>query len=426
MSKKQVFIFVMVGILGFFLIKLLYHPLPKEVEINPSIVRVDKSNPKRMRLMVKKYNLKKGRYESEEDYLIKGVVYQPVKTGQAPPWHDNWMLSEDDPAHKARVDLNNNGKLDKNEREVGDFQLMKEMGVNTIRLYEPPGLSCGPDPNITTDKKTEAAKDILRELYSKYGIMTIVGHNLGTFLDYSNPEVRDQIYNEVMGVIKLYKNEPWVLMWNIGNENNIQQAGITDDFALNYYKETVQRIAHDIKEIDKNHPISISNMGLAGIYDFDKYCPDVDIYGANMYQSRNFSGLWNTASRINRPVYLTEFGCDALDSRANPRVPNEELQAEFIKKQWENISANHGGYAGTSLGGILFEWLDEWWKAPYDDSEIHTYEGGWDAPNFDSGTRESGNEEWWGICAQAEDGKDSPNFRHLRKVYYTLKELWNN
>ena len=105
-----------------------------------------------------------------------------------------------------------------------------------------------------------------------------------------------------------------------------------------------------------------------------------------------------------------------------PALPT--LQANFVKKQWENIEANHHGATGTSLGGIYFEWLDEWWKAPTDAPDIHTREGGWDAPTFDSGTRESGNEEWWGICAQAESGEDSPNYRHLRELYYVFKRLW--
>lgn len=398
--------------------------VPRVVEIKPSVVTVTKDNAGYMHLMVKKYNLRRGRYEHERDYLIKGVVYQVVQIGQAPPWYDTWMTSPYDPAHKARVDVDKDGELGEYEKEVGDFQLLKDMGVNTIRLYDPPGLNCIPDHYKVTDEEIELAKQSLRELYSEYGIMTIMGHSLGYNLDYTDKQVRDQIEEEVLEMVRAYKDEPWVLMWNLGNENNIQPGYTRGDFARDYYQNTVEHIAKAIKEIDPNHPISISNMGLAGVYDFDKYCPSVDIYGANMYQARNFSGLWNTAARIDRPAYLTEFGCDALDSRKKPREPNEELQAEFIKQQWLDIEANHNAEKGTSLGGIYFEWLDEWWKAPYDDAWTHTYQGGWDAPTFDAGTRQSGNEEWWGVCGQAENGKYSPVYRHLRKSYYTLKELW--
>jgi beta-glucuronidase len=396
----------------------------EEVAIKPSVVWVDKTDPTRMKLMVKKYNLKRGRYEAPSDYLIKGVVYQVVQIGQAPPWYDSWFTHKSDPIHRARVDEDKNGVLTENEKEVGDFKLMQEMGVNTIRLYDPIGLNESPDPFVITPEEIQNAKDILRELYRDYGIMVIMGHSLGYQLDYSDPDIRWKLHDEVIAMVEAYKDEPWVLMWNLGNENNIQIGSTRREFSTDYYKETVQKIAAKIKDIDPNHPISISNLGLAGVFDFNKYCKDVDIYGANMYQSHNFSGLWNTAARINRPAYLTEFGCDVLDSRETPRVPNEKLQAEFVAEQWEDIEANHYAGAGSSLGGVYFEWLDEWWKAPYDNSAIHTYEGGWDAPSFDSGTRESGNEEWWGLCAQNEDGIYSPNYRYLREVYYKLKELW--
>ena len=429
MNKKIItpiiVLFLLVVIVGGIFLYLNLRTLPiDQIDMKPSIVWVDKDDPCHMKLMVEKYNIRRGKYEKPTDYFIKGVVYQVTQIGQAPPWYESWLTIAADPAHRARVDEDKNGVLTEEEKEVGDFQLMKDMGVNTIRIYDPIGLNSSPDPFVITADEIQGAKDLLRELYRDYGIMVIMGHSLGYSLDYSDPDVRWELYDEAISMVQSYKDEPWVLMWNLGNENNIQQGCTSRDFAHDYYMETVEKIASKIKEIDPNHPISISNSGLAGVFDFNKYCKSVDIYGANMYQSHNFSGLWNTAARINRPAYLTEFGCDVLDSRQDPRVPNEELQATFVAQQWEDIEANHAGGAGTSLGGVYFEWLDEWWKTPYDNSTIHTYKGGWDAPTFDSGTRESGNEEWWGICGQNEDGIYSPNYRYLRQIYFKLKDLW--
>jgi beta-glucuronidase len=427
MKKRSLFIFL-ASLLIIFLITVLINKLilkkPVAVTIKSSKVRIDKSNPDNMRLLVSKFDTTSGRYQKEEEYIIKGMVYMPVKIGQTPPWSDDWMMSVDDPAHRARVDENKNGRLDESEPEVGDFQLMKDMGVNTIRLYEAPGRGYRPDPDVVTPQEIETAKKILRELYLKYGIMTIMGHSLGYLTDFSDPNVRQKLHDEVIEMVKTYKDEPWVLLWNLGNENNIQQAYTQENFAVNYYQKTIQWIAKDIKEIDPNHPISISNMGLVGIYDFAKYCPDVDIYGANMYQSQSFAGLWNATKRIGRPAYLTEFGCDALDTRKDPRAPDEKLQADFIASQWLDIQRNIDGRAGNALGGVIFEWLDEWWKEPTDDAWTHTYSGGWDAPTFDVSTRQGGNEEWWGVCAQAENGENSPIYRHLREAYYRMQKLW--
>ncbi len=428
MRRKNIIIFL-VGLAVVFLAIILVNRLVfaagrRPRVIKSSIVKIDKSNPDNMRLLVSKFDTKRGRYQKEKEYVIKGVVYAPVKIGQNPPWADNWIESRDDPARRARVDQNQNGRLDKNEPEIGDFQLMKDMGINTIRLYEPPGQGCLPDPYVITPEEVETAKKTLRELYSKYGIMVIMGHSLGYTTDFSDPLVRQKLHDEVIDMVKTYKDEPWVLLWNLGNENNIQQAYTYEDFPLNYYKKTVQWIAEDIKKIDSNHPTSISNMGLVGIYDFAKYCPDVDIYGANMYQSQSFAGLWNATKRIGKPAYLTEFGCDVLDTRQDPRVPDEKLQADFIASQWLDVQKNIDGRAGNALGGVIFEWTDEWWKETIDDAWTHAYDGGWDAPTFDASTRQGGNEEWWGICGQAETGQDSPIYRHPREVYYRLQELW--
>ena len=73
--------------------------------------------------------------------------------------------------------------------------------------------------------------------------------------------------------------------------------------------------------------------------------------------------------------------------------------------------------AGNALGGVVFEWLDEWWKAyePW----IHDTKGVWKGP-FPDGFM---HEEWFGICGQG-DGKLSPFLRQLSKSYYTYQKLW--
>ena len=80
--------------------------------------------------------------------------------------------------------------------------------------------------------------------------------------------------------------------------------------------------------------------------------------------------------------------------------------------------------SGNAIGGVLFEWMDEWWKAgppPTFDPAIHDTIGQFTGPFPDGWSYE----EWYGIVAQG-DGSNSPFERQLRKAYFLFKdELWN-
>jgi len=67
---------------------------------------------------------------------------------------------------------------------------------------------------------------------------------------------------------------------------------------------------------------------------------------------------------------------------------------------------------------VIFEWLDEWWKA-YEPS-MHDTKGLFTGP-FPDGFM---HEEWLGICGQG-DGKNSPFLRELRPAYFMYKKKWN-
>jgi beta-glucuronidase len=356
-------------------------------------------------------------------YIIKGIAYSMSKIGQSPDegTMDDWMRMDYnkngkiDGPYDSWVDKNWNNIQDSDEKPAGDFQLLKEMGCNTIRLYH-----------------YASNKEILRDLYKRYGIMVIMGDLLGAYTvgsgaswyegtDYSNPEHRKNMMESVRKMVEEFKDEPYVLFWMLGNENNYGVANNAKKNPRGYYS-FVNEVALMIKSIDRDHPVAVSSGDLLFLDIFSKLCPDVDIYGSNAYRGKYGFGksFWeNAKDTCDRPVIITEYGCPAYMG-GKSKEEAEDSQSEYLKNSWEDIIYNSAGYAGAgnAIGGILFEWIDEWWKAyePF----VHDSKRNWSGPFPDGWNYE----EWLGVCSQG-DGKSSPFLRQLRKSYFTYKEMWN-
>jgi beta-glucuronidase len=98
----------------------------------------------------------------------------------------------------------------------------------------------------------------------------------------------------------------------------------------------------------------------------------------------------------------------------------ETAQADYHKGNWLDILHNSAGYEGegNAIGGVAFEWMDEWWKN-YEPTKHDTkadvigpFPGGYYY------------EEWFGLVGQG-NGKNSPIERQLRKSYFMYKDIWN-
>lgn len=360
-----------------------------------------------------------------QPYIIKGITYTPTKIGQSPDKGtlENWM-EEDingngkvDGPYDSWVDKNNNNEQDADEPVVGDFQLLKEMGANTIRIYHDP---------------EKLNKELMREMYEKYGIRVIIGDFLGKYAkgsgatwfegtDYENEEHKKNMLESVKKMVLEHKDEPYVLLWLLGNENNYGVASNADKKPEAYFK-FVDEVAQWIKSRDKNHPVAICNGDTLYLDLFGKYCPNVDIFSANVYRGNyGFGSFWEQVyDASQKPAFITEYGCPAFA----PHLSLEEAeiaQADYHMGNWLDIEENTAGNArgvGNSIGGVAFQWMDEWWKnyEPYKHDRksdaVGPFPGGF---YF---------EEWFGLISQGV-GKHSPYMRQLRKGYYVYKELWN-
>jgi len=295
-------------------------------------------------------------------FLIKGVCYHPVPKGSDKRSFEN--LTQ-------------------------DLALMKEAGMNTIRVYEPI------DDIVVLDKIDAAGfKIIIGFGYNQDGIFDILS---GTFLDY----------------IKKYKQHKAILMWELGNEYNYHPEWFSGDLK-NWYT-SLNNGARAIHEIDKEHLVTTAHGELPDRLALSS-CPDIDVWGMNVYRWDNPQEIFDEWKELSdKPMYLSEAGGDSymtISKNGYDKGINERAQADANTKILDVVFKNQDICSGVTL----FSFTDGWWKAGENDKQNP---GGW-APNS-SGVPYDGspNEEYWGLVDI--DRNKKKTFEAVKKKYKSIK-----
>lgn len=386
-----------------------------------------------------------------EPYIIRGVTYDPTKVGESP--HDgslrNWQLSDDNQNGKADspydswVDANGNNKQDADEPTVGDFALLKEMGANTLRFFHKPFQHKENPAKWEYQSAYGFDKKLMRDAYKKYGLRMMVGDFLGAYTvgsganwfvgtDYRDKKQKQQMKQIVHDLVMDHKDEDYMLMYLLGNENNMYNAygGVNATKTLaSVYPESftafLQEIAEMIHEIDPDHPVAIGNLETQMIEYYEENCPGLDVLGINSYRGKEgFGDLFSYCQALfDRPVMITEYGSDNVYLRQDRVEFDDESQREYHQGAWEDVAENVAGSlgVGNAIGACAFEWLDEWWKSQNGPKDIHdetrdspmAFQDGWST------------EEFLGLNGQGL-GEHTPYLRQPRKAYYYYKDAWNN
>ncbi|MCD4780364.1 MAG: hypothetical protein K8S27_07450 [Candidatus Omnitrophica bacterium] len=376
-----------------------------------------------------------------EPFFVRGVTYNPTKVDIGPHtdgnFLDRWMFADQDEngridsAYDAWVDVNQNGKKDHDEKAVGDFQLLKEMGVNAIRWYAPNNPVTAYAPDLVN-------KELFRELHRQFGIYVIVGDFLGAYTigsgadwhtgtDYTDPAQRKKMKEVVRAKVIDLKDEPFVLMWLLGNENNmpLEDKGVnaTRTNAGRYPKafaRFLSEVVEMVHALDPDHPVAIGNIELGLVDAYKEYASNIDVIGMNSYRGADgFGVLWEEAQKLfDRPVLITEYGCDAY---AHKKGVDEVGQLRYHQGNYRDIVFHQAGghYTGNAIGGVIFEYMDEWWKDTWDHPEDRQQTQSQYPFPFPDGYS---HEEWFGIVGQG-TGDNSPFERHLRQAYFYYKSL---
>jgi len=357
-------------------------------------------------------------YVDEKPFLIKGVGYNPAPIGKG---YDYDLFS------------------DPNKPWFIDGKLMKQAGINCVRIYSP-------------GKDLEKVKEFVRDMYEKYGIYTLMSDWLGLWdyprANYSDQAFKDKTMRRILKVVKALKDEEGLLLWILGNENNYTFSGKIGFWTseeiekiaeprqkqirkAEIYYTFINDLAKEIKKIDPVHPVTLGNGEDGFLAVASGICKDIDALSIIIYRGKRFGNLFNNIrNSFDKPILLSEFGCDSYN--AHKDFEDQEVQSEFLLSQWEDLYDNtafSGKKNGNVLGGTVFEWSDEWWK--YNESyeegwSIHNKEADWShgAYFYDIRAKDNlnMNEEWFGIVGLSEEIADGLNKRLPKKSYYALAE----
>ena len=283
-----------------------------------------------------------------EDFIINGMNwdYYPIGTNYS---YSLW--EQPDVIIKEALDA--------------EMALLKDMGVNTIRVY------VGIQPKWIT------------YIYENYGIYTMLNHSFGRYgvlvkgnwisaTDYRDIETQKALIEEISEISETFKDTPGLLLFLLGNENNyglFWAGGETEDFPDNQIEidlkgenlgrpmyRLMNKAAKKIKSIDSNHPVAICNGDLGFLEIIAEECRDVDIYGTNMYRGKSFTDAFEKVKvSLDMPILFTEFGADAFNVIS--KKEDQKMQAFYMLENWKEIYENAAGLGKSenAIGGFTFQ-----------------------------------------------------------------------
>ncbi len=323
------------------------------------------------------------------EYKIKGVGYQPIPIGEEP---GGW----------------NPGYSELQSIFERDFKLLSKMHCNSIRTWN------------RVDKwiPTGGNKYLLLDTAEKYGIKVIAGFWIDYKENFYLEANRTSIINEFKNYVTNFSNHSSILMWGLGNEQNLRNGN-----NMEYY-DLGNQLAYEAYLIEGSsyHPIGIINYDTGNIGTLPKRANDefldyLDFWGANAYYE-DFTEFFDEYRMLStKPIYIAEYGADALDNATG--LENETAQAEWNMRNWDQINNATG-----CVGATVMSFLDEWWKfKEIDTSDDWTHDK---FSNYPTPKQPDGfaNEEWFGLVRTQDNGsgidKGTP-----RKVYYAYQKKWN-
>jgi glycosyltransferase involved in cell wall biosynthesis len=243
-------------------------------------------------------------FEGDRKFFLKGVTYGPFA-----PDSEGHFFGAPEGAQR-------------------DFELLREMGANLLRVYYVP-------PRWFLD------------LAREFGLRVLISIPWAEHVEFLNHKgMRRQIIDTVRRAVAEHKGHEAIFGYLVGNEiptSMVRWLG-------------VRRVTEFVEEL-----IAVArHTDPRPLYSYASYPPteyllpqNVDFYTFNVYLERQrdfekyLARLQNLAGE--KPLVFGEFGMDTLRN-------GEDRQEEVLR--WHLESVVRGGAAGT----IFFSWTDEWFR----------------------------------------------------------------
>ncbi|QFZ78276.1 hypothetical protein GFH48_37750 [Streptomyces fagopyri] len=240
------------------------------------------------------------------------------------------------------------------DRYMPDLQ---SMGVNTIRTWG-----------------TDASSKPLFDSAAAHGVKVIAGFWLqpgggpgsGGCVNYlTDTAYKNQVLNEFPQWAATYKDNPGVLMWNVGNESvlGLQNCYSGDELERqrDAYTTLVNDITKKIHAVDPNHPVTSTDAWTGAWPYYKKNAPALDLYAVNAYNAVcDVKSAWQQGG-YTKPYIVTETGPAGEwevpdDANGVPAEPTDQAKADGYTRAWNCVT----GHRGVALGATMFHYGTEY------------------------------------------------------------------
>ena len=247
---------------------------------------------------------------------LKGINYYPQKT----PWDMYGTLFTD--------------SIIKN-----DFNIIKNSGLNTIRIFVP--YEDFGKANVSAEKLNKLKKVLDNAYINELKVMITLFDFYG---DYS---VLNWTLNQkhAITIVSTFKDHPALLAWDIKNEPDLD----FDSRGKLAVKSWLKRMAVVVKKIDENHPITIGWSDAKSAVNLKE---EVDFISFHYYKKPiNFKNTLeqlklNTSSK---QLILTEFGISSYSGFWNLFSGSEELQAAYYNTMQHQLKEQNMSFMSWTL-----------------------------------------------------------------------------